>query len=117
MRAAWSARWVANPRRTAHAAGDHALAGDQPAIYSKSFDSVKDFQTIATLASRVLMIVPTKLPAKDLGEFIALAERSPMRDFASSATARSTLLAELKSESGIKMCTFPIVGVARQAPA
>src|SRR5258708_19093421 len=53
-------------------AGSQAI---NPALYPKiPFDSLKDFQTIATLASTpFVLIVHPKLPAKDLAEYVALA--------------------------------------------
>ena len=95
-------------------AGSQAI---NPALYSKiPFDSVKDFQTIATLAvTPFIMIVHTKLPAKDLGEFIALARAKPdALTYASSGNGSvNHLLGEmLKSESGIKMLHVPYRGVA-----
>src|SRR3954452_9342467 len=57
-------------------AGSEAI---NPSLYSKiPFDSVKDFQTVATLAvTPFILIVHNKLPAKDLAEFIALARAKP----------------------------------------
>src|SRR5215213_5431108 len=50
-----------------------------PSLYQKlPFDSVKDFQPIATLAvTPFLLIVNPKVPAKNLQEFIALAREKP----------------------------------------
>jgi tripartite-type tricarboxylate transporter receptor subunit TctC len=95
-------------------AGSQAI---NPALYSKiPFDSVKDFQTVATLASTpFIMIVHAQLPAKDLGEFIALARAKPdALTYASSGNGSvNHLLGEmLKSESGIKMLHIPYRGVA-----
>src|SRR3954463_6592282 len=57
-------------------AGSQAI---NPSLYLKiPFDSVKDFQTIATLASTpFVLIVNPQLPARDLAEFIALARAKP----------------------------------------
>ena len=95
-------------------AGSQAI---NPSLYSKiPFDSVKDFQTVATLAvTPFILIVHTKLPAKDLGEFIALARAEPdALTYASSGNGSvNHLLGEmLKSESGIKMLHVPYRGVA-----
>ena len=95
-------------------AGSQAI---NPSLYSKiPFDSVKDFQTVATLAvTPFILIVNAKLPAKDLGEFIALARSKPdALTYASSGNGSvNHLLGEmLKSESGIKMLHVPYRGVA-----
>lgn len=95
-------------------AGSQAI---NPSLYSKiPFDSVKDFQTVATLAvTPFILIVHTQLPAKDLGEFIALARAKPdALTYASSGNGSvNHLLGEmLKSESGIKMLHVPYRGVA-----
>lgn len=95
-------------------AGSQAI---NPSLYSKiPFDSVKDFQTVATLAvTPFILIVNTKLPVKDLGEFIALARAKPdALTYASSGNGSvNHLLGEmLKSEAGIKMLHVPYRGVA-----
>jgi len=95
-------------------AGSQAI---NPSLYSKiPFDSVKDFQTVATLASTpFIMIVHNGLAAKDLGEFIALARAKPdALTYASSGNGSvNHLLGEmLKSESGIKVLHVPYRGVA-----
>src|SRR5436190_23859823 len=95
-------------------AGSQAI---NPSLYLKiPFDSVKDFQTVATLAvTPFIFIVNTKLPAKDIGEFIALARSKPEAlTYASSGNGSvNHLLGEmLKSESGIKMLHVPYRGVA-----
>ena len=95
-------------------AGSQAI---NPSLYSKiPFDSVKDFQTIATLASTpFVLIVSPKLPAKDLAEYVALARARPdALTYASSGNGSvNHLLGEmLKTEAGIKMLHVPYRGVA-----
>src|SRR4051812_22397840 len=95
-------------------AGSQAI---NPSLYPKMpFDSVKDFQTIATLASTPFtLIVHSKLPAKDLAEFLALARAKPdALTYASSGNGSvNHLLGEmLKAETGIKMLHVPYRGVA-----
>ena len=95
-------------------AGSQAI---NPALYPKiPFDSVKDFQTIATLASTpFVLIVHPKLPAKDLAEYVALARARPdALTYASSGNGSvNHLLGEmLKTEAGIKMLHVPYRGVA-----
>ena len=95
-------------------AGSQAI---NPSLYQKiPFDSVKDFQTIATLASTpFVLIVHPKLPAKDLAEYIALARARPdALTYASSGNGSvNHLLGEmLKAEAGIKMLHVPYRGVA-----
>src|SRR3954453_13491691 len=95
-------------------AGSQAI---NPSLYSKiPFDSVKDFQTVATLAvTPVILIVNSKLPAKDLGEFIALARSKPdALTYASSGNGSvNHLLGEmLKTDAAIKMLHVPYRGVA-----
>jgi tripartite-type tricarboxylate transporter receptor subunit TctC len=95
-------------------AGSQAI---NQSLYPKiPFDSVKDFQTIATLASTpFVLIVNPKLPAKDLPEFIALARAKPdALTYASSGNGSvNHLLGEMvKAETGIKMLHVPYRGVA-----
>ena len=95
-------------------AGSQAI---NPALYPKiPFDSVKDFQTIATLASTpFVLIVHPKLPAKNLAEYVALARARPdALTYASSGNGSvNHLLGEmLKSEADIKMLHVPYRGVA-----
>ena len=95
-------------------AGSQAI---NPALYPKiPFDSVKDFQTVATLASTpFVLIVHPKLPAKDLAEYVALARARPdALTYASSGNGSvNHLLGEmLKTEAGIKMLHVPYRGVA-----
>ena len=95
-------------------AGSQAI---NPSLYPKiPFDSVKDFQTIATLASTpFVLIVHPKLPAKNLAEYVALARARPdTLTYASSGNGSvNHLLGEmLKTEAGIKMLHVPYRGVA-----
>ena len=95
-------------------AGSQAI---NPSLYQKiPFDSVKDFQTVATLASTpFVLIVHPKLPAKDLAEYVALARAKPdALTYASSGNGSvNHLLGEmLKTEAGIKMLHVPYRGVA-----
>jgi len=95
-------------------AGSQAI---NPSLYQKiPFDSVKDFQTVATLASTpFVLIVHSKLPAKDLAEYVALARARPdALTYASSGNGSvNHLLGEmLKTEAGIKMLHVPYRGVA-----
>ena len=95
-------------------AGSQAI---NPSLYQKiPFDSVKDFQTVATLASTpFVLIVHPKLPAKNLAEYVALARARPdALTYASSGNGSvNHLLREmLKTEAGIKMLHVPYRGVA-----
>jgi len=95
-------------------AGSQAI---NPSLYPKiPFDSVNDFQTIATLASTpFVLIVHPKLPAKNLAEYVALARARPdALTYASSGNGSvNHLLGEmLKTEAGIKMLHVPYRGVA-----
>ena len=95
-------------------AGSQAI---NPSLYPKiPFDSVNDFQTIATLASTpFVLIVHPKLPAKHLAEYVALARARPdALTYASSGNGSvNHLLGEmLKTEAGIKMLHVPYRGVA-----
>ena len=95
-------------------AGSQAI---NPSLYQKiPFDSVKDFQTVATLASTpFILIVNPNLPAKTLAEYIALARAKPdALTYASSGNGSvNHLLGEMvKTESGIKMLHVPYRGVA-----
>jgi tripartite-type tricarboxylate transporter receptor subunit TctC len=95
-------------------AGSQAI---NASLYPKiPFDTVKDFQTVATLASTpFVLIVHPKLPTKDLAEFIALARANPdALTYASSGNGSvNHLLGEmLKADAGIKMLHIPYRGVA-----
>ncbi len=95
-------------------------AGSQavnPSLYPNlPFDSVKDFQTVATIASTpFILIAHPKLPAKELRDFVALAREKPgVYTFASSGIGSvNQLLGEmLKMEAGIKILHVPYRGVA-----
>jgi tripartite-type tricarboxylate transporter receptor subunit TctC len=95
-------------------AGSQAI---NPSLYAKlPFDSVKDFQPIATLAvTPFFLIVNPKVPAKDLREFLALARAKPdALTYASSGNGSvNHLLGEmLKAEAGVKILHVPYRGVA-----
>jgi tripartite-type tricarboxylate transporter receptor subunit TctC len=95
-------------------AGSQAI---NASLYPKiPFDSIKDFQTVATLAvTPFVFIVNPKLPAQDFAEFIALARAKPgALTYASSGNGSvNHLLGEmLKVETGIKILHVPYRGVA-----
>jgi tripartite-type tricarboxylate transporter receptor subunit TctC len=95
-------------------AGSQAI---NPSLYANlPFDSVKDFQTVATLArTPFFLIANPKLPAKDLREFVELARAKPdVYTFASSGNGSvNHLLGELlKTEADIKILHVPYRGVA-----
>jgi tripartite-type tricarboxylate transporter receptor subunit TctC len=95
-------------------------AGSQavnPSLYPDlAFDSVKDFQTVATIASTpFFFIVNTNLPARTLQDFVALARQKPgALTYASSGNGSiNHLLGEmLKLEADIKILHVPYKGVA-----
>ena len=95
-------------------AGSQAI---NPSLYAAiPFDSVGDFQTVATLAvTPFVLIVNPKLPAVNLAEFIALAKAKPgALTYASSGNGSvNHLLGEmLKADTGISMLHVPYRGVA-----
>ena len=95
-------------------AGSQAI---NPSLYLKMpFDTVKDFQTVATLAvTPFILIVNPKLPAENFAEFLALAKAKPgTLTYASSGNGSvNHLLGEMvKSETGISMLHVPYRGVA-----
>ena len=95
-------------------AGSQAI---NASLYPKiPFDTIKDFQTVATLAvTPFILIVHPKLPAKDLEEFIALARAKPgALTYASSGNGSvNHLLGEmLKADTGISILHVPYRGVA-----
>jgi tripartite-type tricarboxylate transporter receptor subunit TctC len=95
-------------------AGSQAI---NASLYPKiPFDSVGDFQTVATLAvTPFILIVNPKLPAQNLAEFIALAKARPgTLTYASSGNGSvNHLLGEMvKAETGISMLHVPYRGVA-----
>jgi tripartite-type tricarboxylate transporter receptor subunit TctC len=88
-----------------------------PSLYPDlAFDSVKDFQTVATIASTpFFFIANTDLPVKTLQDFVSLARQKPDDlTFASSGNGSiNHLLGEmLKLEAGLKMRHVPYRGVA-----
>lgn len=96
-------------------AGSQAI---NQSLYAKlPFDSVKDFQTVATYATTpFFLIVNRAVPTKDLREFIALARRKPdALTYASSGNGSvNHLLGEmLKLDTGIRMLHVPYKGVAQ----
>ncbi|MEA2912710.1 MAG: hypothetical protein QOJ15_4791, partial [Bradyrhizobium sp.] len=95
-------------------AGSQAI---NASLYPKiPFDSVKDFQTVATLAvTPFVFIVNPKLPARNFAEFIALARAKPdALTYASSGNGSvNHLLGEmLKADTGIRILHVPYRGVA-----
>jgi tripartite-type tricarboxylate transporter receptor subunit TctC len=95
-------------------AGSQAI---NASLYPKlPFDTIKDFQTVATIASTpFILIVNPKLPAKDFAEFIALAKAKPgTLTYASSGNGSvNHLIGEMvKAETGISMLHVPYRGVA-----
>jgi tripartite-type tricarboxylate transporter receptor subunit TctC len=96
-------------------AGSQAI---NPALYANMpYDSVKDFQPIATLASTpFFLITHPSVPAKTLKELIALSKSKPDGlSFASSGNGSvNHLLAEmLKAESGFRYVHVPYKGVSQ----
>jgi tripartite-type tricarboxylate transporter receptor subunit TctC len=86
-------------------------------LYAKlPFDSVKDFQPVATLAvTPFFLVVGPKSDARDLKDFIATARARPGSMFYASSGNGSInhLLGEmLKSEAGINMVHVPYKGIA-----
>src|SRR5580704_15805442 len=86
-------------------AGSQAI---NPSLYPKiPFDTIKDFQTVATIAvTPFILIVRPDLPAKNLAEFIALAKAKPgTLTYASSGNGSvNHLLGEmLKADTGISI--------------
>jgi len=95
-------------------AGSQAI---NASLYPKiPFDSVADFQMVATLAvTPFILIVNPKLPAQNLAEFIAFAKAKPgSLTYASSGNGSvNHLLGEmLKADTGIDMLHVPYRGVA-----
>jgi tripartite-type tricarboxylate transporter receptor subunit TctC len=88
-----------------------------PSLYPNlSFDSIHDFRTVATIASTpFFLIANTKVLAKSLADFVALAREKPgVLTFASSGNGSiNQLLGEmLKLEAGINVLHVPYRGVA-----
>jgi tripartite-type tricarboxylate transporter receptor subunit TctC len=95
-------------------AGSQAI---NQSLYPKlPFDSIKDFQTIATFAvTPFFLVVNNNVPAKNLQELIALARRKPdLLTYASSGNGSvNHLLGEmLKLDAGIRMLHIPYKGIA-----
>ena len=95
-------------------AGSQAI---NPALYAKMpYDSVKDFQPIATIASTpFFLIVNPKVPAKTFRELLALSFSKPDGlSFGSSGNGSvNHLLGEmLKAETGFRYVHVPYRGIA-----
>jgi tripartite-type tricarboxylate transporter receptor subunit TctC len=95
-------------------AGSQAI---NASLYPKlPFDTIRDFQTVATLAvTPFILIVNPKLPAQNLAEFVALAKAKPNAlTYASSGNGSvNHLVGEmLKSDAGISILHVPYKGVA-----
>ena len=95
-------------------AGSQAV--NQSLYKTLPFDSVKDFQTVATLAATpFLFVVGPKMQARDLKAFIALAKAKPGAiTYASSGSGSiNHLLGEmLKTEARIDLLHVPYKGIA-----
>jgi tripartite-type tricarboxylate transporter receptor subunit TctC len=88
-----------------------------PSLYPDlAFDSVKDFQTVATIASTpFFFITNTNLPTRTLQDFVGLARQKPgVLTYASSGNGSiNHLLGEmLKLETGINILHVPYRGFA-----
>lgn len=96
-------------------AGSQAI---NPALYkSIPFDSIKDFQTIATVAQTPFaLVVRPGFPAKDMPSFVKFArETKDAPSFASSGNGSvNHLLGEmLKMDSGIRYVHVPYKGISQ----
>jgi len=91
------------------------------ALYKNmTYDAAKDFEPVIFIASITnVLIVPPELPAKSVGELIALAKREPGKlSFASSGAGSSThMSAELfKSLTGADILHVPYKGSGQALP-
>ncbi|MDB5841083.1 MAG: transporter substrate-binding protein [Herminiimonas sp.] len=97
--------------------GTHSING---ALYSKMpYDMVKDFAPVTLLASTPnMLVVNNSVPAKTLGEFIALGKKEGKMMFASSGSGTSIHVSgELfKTMTGIDMTHVPYKGRATALP-
>src|ERR1700675_126195 len=92
-------------------AGSQAI---NASLYPKiPFDTIKDFQTVATLAvTPFILIVHPKLPAKDLEEFIALTRAKPgaLRGFTRLLVTVRSIFFSARCPRRMRQwasCTFP----------
>ena len=87
-----------------------------PALSKVPFDPIKDFAPITELASLPMMlVVHPSVPAKTLGEFVALAKANPKGlDYASSGPGTSTHLAAemFNTMAGTRLVHVPFKGNA-----
>ena len=96
-------------------AGSQAI---NQSLYAKlPFDSIKDFQTVATVAvTPFFLVLRRDAPAKDLREFLSLARAKPNAvSFASSGNGSVPhLIGEmLMLETGVRMLHVPYKGIAQ----
>ena len=96
--------------------GTHAI---NPALYANMpFNHIKDFTPVSFLASTPnLLVVNNAVPAKNVGELIALAKSTPL-NFGSSGSGTSIHLSgELfNTLAGVKMQHIPYKGRAQAVP-
>ncbi len=95
-------------------AGSQAI---NQSLYPKlPFDSIRDFQTVATFAvTPFLLVINNYVPVRNLQDLIALARRKPdLLTYASSGNGSvNHLLGEmLKLDAGIRMLHIPYKGIA-----
>ena len=86
-----------------------------PSLYKAlPFDSLKDFETVATIAVvPFFLVVNPALPPRSLAEFIALARQKQLTYASSGNGSINHLLGEmLNSSAGIKLVHVPYKGVA-----
>ena len=89
-----------------------------PVLYSKiPFDPVKDFEPIGLIATApYALVVNPQLPAKTVGELVALAKKQSLYYGSAGNGSLNHLLAEmLKSSAGIEMTHVPYKAVAAAA--
>jgi tripartite-type tricarboxylate transporter receptor subunit TctC len=89
-----------------------------PVLYSKiPFDPVKDFEPIGLIATApYALVVNPQLPAKTVGELVALAKKQSLYYGSAGNGSLNHLLAEmLKSSAGIEMTHVPYKAVAPAA--
>ena len=94
---------------------NHAI---NPSLYKdQPFDTLRDFKTVARVASGPLAIVAhPSFPANNVGELIALAKAKPKSiNFGSGGNGSVTHLAFelMKSKAGIDMVHIPYKGIAQ----
>jgi tripartite-type tricarboxylate transporter receptor subunit TctC len=95
--------------------GNNSILATNASLYAKvGFDAEKDFAPISLIGSQAnILVVNPALPAKSMGELIALAKANPGKlNHASGGTATLLALELFKAMAGVDIASIPFRGGA-----